>query len=182
MRRNERITGNLLSFFILAIIIGIVSFLITLSSSKVSATTTELYFNQAEDLSRNVFLFKPNYFTFVIKNNYPEIKDIAYSIKMYNYDTKSTVKVYTEEITLNPFTEEIIESRFILEDSPGIKKIIVEIPNEDMEIYFWINAKHPQDINCNVSVYGIYFQNTTWSNLNDSIKTAYENCNLNPWI
>ncbi len=128
--------NTIYNILIIACIIAIVAVTILIFTTKKSESFTELYFENHQNLPKNIELNKNNEFYFTINN----LENTQFT---YNYqitlDLDGTTKILKQEqITLNHNQKQPIYHQFKIQNSFKQGKITITLLNKKQSIHFWL--------------------------------------------
>ena len=114
---------------------GIILAVVLLFTIKKDEPFTELYFNNHQDLPKEIELHKTYTFYFTIHNfEYNRIRYI-YSIYVSSY------VIDAGKVTLDHDQSITLQKSFMITKHFELAKVIVRLENREQEIHFWIKEK-----------------------------------------
>lgn len=112
---------------------------IVLATSAKPEPFTELYFEKHDKLPHEVTPSKPSAFTFTIHNL--EQKNMQYRYIVYADLGGEKITVDEGTIPLAHNTSKSVTERFKTDNLEGRMKMVVELPEKQQDISFWIEGK-----------------------------------------
>jgi hypothetical protein len=97
---------------------------------------TELYFEDHLDLANEVTLLEENSFSFTIHNL--ENKDINYEYKVFIVSENGEYILEEDSVFIKADEFSTIEVKYIVEMPAERLKVVVDLPDFDQDIAFWI--------------------------------------------
>ena len=121
---------------IILLVVAIITTLVLVFTNKPKESFTELYFEDHQNLPKDINVNENNFFAFTIHNM--ENQEFTYSFKVTEEYSDKVVLVGENSVTLQDDQIATIPIFFTINDDFETAKIKVELLNKEQEIHFWV--------------------------------------------